>query len=495
MSGGSHKLVVEFFYDIVCPFAYIASTRIEAIAAQESATVIWRPVLLGGIYKATQAPQGADGSATDAFNPAKKAVFGRAFARSVKRLGIPLKQPAQHPRKTIDALRLLHYLPSDARVTVTHAFFKAYWVDEVHIADRDVLLDIARLALGKMPAAQALLTPALFDDQQPRQFLERATADAIERGAPGVPGFWIPGETWQDSSGNTRQGRLYWGQDRMHFVQASLMRLNGDVLSVRGVPMLRDLIPRCRKPTPLHEPVKLEFWFDFASPWAYIGWTRLESLRRRFGNQLEIELKPILLGALFKEIGAPLLPLSSMSEQRRRYYLQDMHDWVKFWNDVDRQEDSSREPTGFRWPDVFPIRSPTLLRCAIADPSCISALYRACWVLNLDVSKEDVLKSVLAGAGFDAEHVLAQARTPANKEVLFTNTKMAVEAGFCGVPTYRVFRREPSGTWKPAGGFVWGQDETAVVEDLIAGWDENSAEVVQRPEEMTITGSKSHAQL
>ncbi|KAI5928624.1 thioredoxin-like protein [Camillea tinctor] len=301
MANASRKPVVEFFYDIVCPFAYIASTRIEAIAAQASATVIWRPVLLGGIYNATQAPQGAKGSATDAFNPAKKDVFDRAFARNIKRLGIPFKKPAQHPYRTIDALRLLHYLPSDARATVSHALFKAYWVDDVHIEDRDVLIDLAWLALDKMPKVQALLTPTLFNNQESKKSLRQATTDAIERGAPGVPGFWIREETWKDLKGTIRIGRLYWGQDRMHFVQASLMRLNENLSSVREAPRLIDLIPRCRKPTPLREPVKLEFWFDFASPWSYIGWTRLESLKRRFGSQLEIELKPVLLGALFRE--------------------------------------------------------------------------------------------------------------------------------------------------------------------------------------------------
>ncbi|KAI1502265.1 protein disulfide [Biscogniauxia marginata] len=495
MSGNSPPPVIEFFYDIVCPFAYIASMRIEAIAAQASVTVIWRPVLLGAIYKATQAPQGAKGSATDAFNPVKKAVFGRAFARTVKRLRIPIKQPAQHPRKTIDALRLLHYLRPDARVVVTHAFFKAYWVDGVDVADRDVLLETARLALDKMPEVQALLTPTLFDDEAPRRYLERATADAIERGAPGVPGFWIPGETWQDLSGCARRGRLYWGQDRMHFVQASLARLNGDLSSVRGGPMLKYLIPRCRKPTPLQEPVKLEFWFDFSSPWAYLGWTRLKSLRRSFGNHLEIEPKPILLGALFKEIGAPLLPSSAMSVQKRQYNIQDLHDWIKFWSDVDKQEENSYEPIRFRWPDVFPIRSPTLLRCAIANPSCIPVLYEACWVLNLDVSNEGVLRDILGDAGYDAEQLLAHACSPTNKEALVRNTRAAKDAGFCGVPTYRVFRREPSGTWKATGGFVWGQDETAVVEDLIAGWDESSTKVARILEEKTASISISHARL
>jgi 2-hydroxychromene-2-carboxylate isomerase len=51
----------------------------------------------------------------------------------------------------------------------------------------------------------------------------------------------------------------------------------------------------------LKKGVKLEFWYDFSSPWAFLGWTQLESLKKMFDSGLEIEMKPILLGALFRE--------------------------------------------------------------------------------------------------------------------------------------------------------------------------------------------------
>ena len=49
--------IVEFFYDLQCPWAYIASKRIELIAKRANAQVVWTPVLLGEIYRATNAPQ------------------------------------------------------------------------------------------------------------------------------------------------------------------------------------------------------------------------------------------------------------------------------------------------------------------------------------------------------------------------------------------------------------------------------------------------------
>lgn len=79
--------ILEFNYDISCPFAYVASTRVRALAERTNAKLIFRPVLLGAIYRATAAPQGAAGSASDVFNPTKKLVTAESMQRTLKRYG------------------------------------------------------------------------------------------------------------------------------------------------------------------------------------------------------------------------------------------------------------------------------------------------------------------------------------------------------------------------------------------------------------------------
>lgn len=76
---------LEFNYDISCPFAYIASTRVKALAERTNAELSYRPVLLGAIYRATAAPQGAAGSASDVFNSTKKAVTAQSMQRTINR--------------------------------------------------------------------------------------------------------------------------------------------------------------------------------------------------------------------------------------------------------------------------------------------------------------------------------------------------------------------------------------------------------------------------
>jgi 2-hydroxychromene-2-carboxylate isomerase len=288
---------LEFNYDISCPFAYIASTRVEALASRAGAALTFRPVLLGAIYRATAAPQGAAGSASDVFNATKKAVAAASMQRTLRRYKIKYNPPPQHPRKTVNALRLLYAVDGEERRVLTKKLFEAYWVQ-----GRDVSDDVELLKIVKESGIEAAtrLSEKTLGDASARQELERATAAAIERGAFGVPGFWIPEEAWVDVSGVTRKGRFYWGQDRMHFVEASLVTLrNGG--QWEQVSVLKSLMPRCLPDHKIHDRVRVEFWYDFSSPWAFLGWTQLERLKRTFGDQLEITMKPFLLGILFRE--------------------------------------------------------------------------------------------------------------------------------------------------------------------------------------------------
>lgn len=269
----------------------------EALASRADAHLIWRPVLLGAIYRATAAPQGASGSASDVFNPTKKAVAAASMQRTIRRYKIKYNPPPQHPRKTVNALRLLYTVDGEERRVLTKKLFEAYWVQGRDVSNKTELLKIVRESGIKNATG---ISEKVFGDAGARRELEKATADAIERGAFGVPGFWISGENWVDVGGEERKGRFYWGQDRMHFVKASLIALkNGG--RWEHVAALKSLMPRSIPDHKLSSRVKLEFWYDFSSPWAFLGWTQLERLKRTFGANLEIIMKPFLLGILFRE--------------------------------------------------------------------------------------------------------------------------------------------------------------------------------------------------
>lgn len=197
----------------------------------------------------------------------------------------------------MNALRLLYAFEGEERQMLSKVLFKAYWVDGRDLSDDRELLSIVKESGIKGVEA---LSQKVFGNASARRELEKATADAIERGAFGVPGFWLPGEKWTDLSGENKMGRFYWGQDRMHFVEASLIaQQNGG--QWKSVGNLKELLPRCCPNYKISDRIRVEFWYDFSSPWAFLGWTQLDRLKRTYGDKIDIVMKPFLLGILFRE--------------------------------------------------------------------------------------------------------------------------------------------------------------------------------------------------
>lgn len=70
---------------------------------------------------------------------------------------------------------------------------------------------------------------------------------------------------------DTTTTRLFWGQDRMHMLEAELIsiKLSKPVQKIR---QLERLHPRCLRTGKEARIRVLTFWFDFSSPWSYLGW-------------------------------------------------------------------------------------------------------------------------------------------------------------------------------------------------------------------------------
>ena len=89
---------VEFFFDFGSPTTYLAYTQLPRIAALAGAQLAWRPMLLGGVFKAT-------GNASPVTVPAKGRWMGQDIARWAHRYGVPFAFNPHFPVNTLTLMR------------------------------------------------------------------------------------------------------------------------------------------------------------------------------------------------------------------------------------------------------------------------------------------------------------------------------------------------------------------------------------------------------
>lgn len=401
--------VVRFVYDVVCPFAYLAFRQLGRV--RERADVVLQPVLLGGLLRHVGAPDDPN----TVMAPAREAANRRDIALWAEFGGVSLNPPAAHPCRTVDAMRILSAARPSDRQAWSATLFEAYWIQGEDLSDRAVLERV--MAEHNVDVHAAI--------EAGRESLRASTRAAYEAGAFGVPTF-------------LGARRMLWGQDRMGLL---LQDLGGQAsLDAWAVPPSH---PRRRV-------TGLRFVHDFASPFSYLASTQVERLAAEAG--VEVEWAPILLGALFRAIGTPNVPLHAMNETRQAYVRRDMQDWATGWG------------AALRFPSHFPLRSVLPLRASLVEPDCVHALYEAAWVTDRRIDTPQTLGPVLADAGFDADAIVSRAGDPAVKLALRTSTERAQAEGICGVPTF-VVTYDDGATLR-----LWGQDRLVMLRAALQGW-------------------------
>lgn len=190
----------EFWYDVVCPYAYLGSTQIATVEAETGARAVYRPFLLGGVFKLLGSGYDPNASMAEA-----KAALNRVdMSRWAGWFGVPLRMPGAHPRRTVLAMRAILAAGPENRRAATDALFRAYWVDAGDVADAAVVSEaLCDAGLDGDACVEAASDPAIKDA------LREHTDEAIARGIFGAPAFFVGPE-------------MFWGQDRLDFVRAAL---------------------------------------------------------------------------------------------------------------------------------------------------------------------------------------------------------------------------------------------------------------------------------
>ena len=190
---------IECFFDFGSPATYLAWTQLPALAARYNAKLVWRPMLLGAVFKAT-------GNQSPAMNPAKGRYMLIDFQRYAKSYGVPMKFNPFFPINTMTLMRGAVALLDDPRFDdYLDAVFTAIWVDEQNMGQPEVVASV--LAKAGFDA-QALLVRCGEDTVKEK--LKANTEEAVVRGAFGAPTIYVDGE-------------MFFGQDRLSMIEKALI--------------------------------------------------------------------------------------------------------------------------------------------------------------------------------------------------------------------------------------------------------------------------------
>jgi 2-hydroxychromene-2-carboxylate isomerase len=203
-------------------------------------------------------------------------------------------------------------------------------------------------------------------------------------------------------------------------------------------------------------PERLELWFDFSCPYAYLASHKAPGIARAAGT--ELAWKPMLLGGVFRGIGAGDGPMATLGPAKAAHNLRDMARWAAVFG------------VPFRVPAAHPMRTVRALRVLLGLPhsrwpGAIAAIYAAYWARAEDITRDEVIASALRTSVPDDEiaAAIASADSDAIKAELKQRTDEAIAHGIFGAPGWRV-----------DGKLIWGQDRIPWVDAALAGWDLDS---------------------
>lgn len=192
---------IQFYFDFSSPYGYIASQLVDAVGATHGRTVVWRPILLGAIFKIT-------GMQPLTEIPIKGEYMKKDFARSARLHGIPFRMPDPFPFSGVTANRAFYWLeasdPAKAHDLAKALYFAAFSRNHDIASAEGVIAIAANLGIAPDAIRAGLGAPEVKDRTRAEN------DDTVAKGIFGSPTFIIDGEP-------------FWGADRLDQVEKWLV--------------------------------------------------------------------------------------------------------------------------------------------------------------------------------------------------------------------------------------------------------------------------------
>ena len=191
---------VEFYFDLGSPYSYLAYYRLLQMAEQQEIQIVYKPILLGGVFKAT-------GNRSPIEIPVKGVYSILDMQRWAEYYQIPMQMNPHFPMNTLTLMRILtgvQLLSLEKFEQVLKLLFDAMFGTPQNLNEPTVLAEVLKPSGFSVEDIMSMVQSDVV-----KQKLITETEQAIQRGIFGAPTFFVGDE-------------MYWGQDRLHFVEQAL---------------------------------------------------------------------------------------------------------------------------------------------------------------------------------------------------------------------------------------------------------------------------------
>tara|TARA_Y100000590_G_scaffold213192_1_gene241515 strand:- start:8666 stop:9265 length:600 start_codon:yes stop_codon:yes gene_type:complete len=195
---------LEFFFDCSSPWTYLAFKEVENLCLRLDLEIIWRPILVGGIFN-TINPSVYESRS----NPVKeKASYSKKDLKDWSLVrGIEINWPTIFPVNSVKAMRGVFFAINQGQVhDYVEEIFLSYWTKNLDISQDEVLIKIVESLDWK---SEEFISFIQLDST--KEGLKQNTEELIKRGGFGSPTMFV------------NQDNMFFGNDRLSLMEELLI--------------------------------------------------------------------------------------------------------------------------------------------------------------------------------------------------------------------------------------------------------------------------------
>ena len=188
---------VDFYFDIISPYSYIAHKKIQKIRENQKIIFNYKPMFLGGLHNLA-------GISAPAFNKYKMKNMQNDCELVSKKNNISFIWNSNFPINSLSIMRGYLHVNKDQKEEYLNIFFNAYWKDNLDLTSED--------EVSKLLKTLSINSEIFFKEiklQKIKDNLKKLTSDAFKKEVFGAPTFIV-------------NNKIFWGQDRLEYALEEL---------------------------------------------------------------------------------------------------------------------------------------------------------------------------------------------------------------------------------------------------------------------------------